>query len=155
MDHLREQIVAEIMKLVRPETAEVSPRSIPMTPRSIDELEKVITGGGRATIDPDGNVSVQPPPCTVGDVADAVLRVVQSQRRSGDSSLHAVRSERKGLRLAQSKAVMPLIGPLLDAWEGLPNDAKEILRESEPVLCAHLDKINAAMDGALHAPDQP
>lgn len=31
-------------------------------------------------------------------------------------------SEREQLRRAQSEAVMPLIGPLLDAWEGLPND---------------------------------
>lgn len=151
MDILREQIVAEIMKLVRP-------APVPMDHKpTIDELEKMLAGDGRsiATIAPDGTVSLQPSPCTVGDVVDAVLRVVQSQRRPGDNSLHAVRSERKGLRIAQSKAVMPLIGPLLDAWEGLPNDAKEVLRESESVLCAHLDKISTAMDGALHAPDSP
>lgn len=64
------------------------------------------------------------------------------------SSLHAVRRERKGLRVVQSKAVMPLIGPLLDAWESVPNDSKGAMREGEPVLCEYLDRINAAMEGA-------
>jgi len=146
---LREQVVAEIMKLVRP-------APIPMDRKpTIDELEKMLNSDSEsvANINPDGTVSLQPPPCTVGDVADAVLRVFASQRRPGDSSLHAVRSERKGLRIAQSKAVMPLIGPLLDAWEGVPNDSKGAMREGEPALCDHLDKINAAMEDAPAAMD--
>ena len=32
--------------------------------------------------------------------------------------------ERTRLREAQAKAVMPLIGPLLDAYEALPNDIR-------------------------------
>jgi len=71
-----------------------------------------------------------------------------AERRSGDSSLHGVRREVKGLRIAQSKAVMPLIGPLLDAWDGVPNDSKGAMREDAPVLCEYLDKINAAMEDA-------
>lgn len=69
------------------------------------------------------------------------------------SSLHAVRSERRGLRIVQAKAVMPLIGPLLDAWEGVSNDVKSSLREDEPRLCKFLDEINAAMEGGLK-PDE-
>lgn len=147
---LREQVVAEIMKLVRP-------TPVPMDHKpTIDELEKMLNSDSESVnINPDGTVSVQPPPCTVGDVADAVLRVFESQRRPGDNSLHAVRSERKGLRIAQSKAVMPLIGPLLDAWEGVPNDSKGAMREGEPALCDHLDKINSAMEDALAATDAP
>lgn len=30
--------------------------------------------------------------------------------------------EIESLRTEQAKVVMPLIGPLLDAWDGLPND---------------------------------
>lgn len=64
-------------------------------------------------------------------------------------SLHAIRRERQGLRIVQARAVMPLIGPLLDAWEGIPNDAKDAMREDEPVLCEYLDRIAAAMEGSL------
>lgn len=34
------------------------------------------------------------------------------------------REEREGLRSIQAQKTMPLIGPLLDAWEGMPNDIK-------------------------------
>lgn len=67
------------------------------------------------------------------------------------NSLHAVRRERQGLRIVQSKAVMPLIGPLLDAWEGIANDAKDVLREEQPALCDYLDRISAAMEKGLCA----
>lgn len=50
------------------------------------------------------------------------------------------------LRKAQSDSVMPLIGPLLDAWDGMMNDAKDSLREESPTLCECLDKITAAME---------
>ena len=72
------------------------------------------------------------------------------------NTLHAVRRERKGLRIAQSKAVMPLIGPLLDAWENVSNDAKFSMREDDDGLRAvafYLDKINAAMEDAPAATD--
>jgi hypothetical protein len=66
----RETIVAEIMKLVRPDP-------IPMKERpSIDELEKILNSESEdaVTINPDGSVSRLPPPTTVGHVVDAILR---------------------------------------------------------------------------------
>lgn len=56
-------------------------------------------------------------------------------------------SEIERLRREQAKAVMPLIGGLLDQWEGMSNDAKGSLREESPVLCEYLDRIDAAMEG--------
>lgn len=56
-------------------------------------------------------------------------------------------NEIQRLRRAQNKAVMPLIGPLLDQWEGMSNDAKSALRWENPTLCEYLDKIDAAMEG--------
>lgn len=56
-------------------------------------------------------------------------------------------SEIECLRREQAKAVMPLIGPLLDQWEGLSNDAKDTLRSESSVLCEYLDKIDASMEG--------
>ena len=35
--------------------------------------------------------------------------------------------ERENERLSQANRVMPLIGPLLDAWEGTANDFKSDL----------------------------
>jgi len=55
-------------------------------------------------------------------------------------------SEIERLRKAQAKAVMPLIGPLLDAWEGLPNDFKGAEEFEE--LNEQLEAINAAMEDA-------
>jgi len=55
-------------------------------------------------------------------------------------------SEIERLRRAQSRAVMPLIGPLLDAWEGLSNDAKGVLQLEAATLCEYLVEIDAAMD---------
>lgn len=65
------------------------------------------------------------------------------------STLHAIKRDRQGARIIQAKAVMPLIGPLLDAWEGIPNDTKGALREDEPMLCDYLDRINAAMESSI------
>jgi hypothetical protein len=50
------------------------------------------------------------------------------------------------LRSAQNKAVMPLIGPLLDAWECIPNDQRSEL----PELAKVLNAIDRAME-ANHA----
>jgi hypothetical protein len=50
------------------------------------------------------------------------------------------------LRKAQAKAVMPLIGPLLDAFEGLPNDLK--LDEGLGDLVEALQAIETAMEDA-------
>lgn len=67
------------------------------------------------------------------------------------SSLHAIRRERGNARLVQAKKVMPLIGGLLDAWEGMSNDEKGSLREDHPSLCEHLDRIDAAMEDSIEA----
>lgn len=55
-------------------------------------------------------------------------------------------SEIASLRRAQARRVMPLIGPLLDAWENTDNDTKSTLRSEYPVLCDYLDKIEAGMN---------
>lgn len=56
----------------------------------------------------------------------------------------AVNNERTHLIRIQTKAVMPLIGGLLDAWADLPNDVK-----SDPELDSlkkHIDHIDNAME---------
>lgn len=52
--------------------------------------------------------------------------------------------EREHLRAAQAAAVMPLIGPLLDAWEC----CSQSVREEQPELDKHLRRINRAMEDA-------
>jgi hypothetical protein len=51
------------------------------------------------------------------------------------------------LRAEQAAGVMPQIGPLLDAWDGMDNDTKEVLREEAPDLARALVAISRAMDG--------
>ncbi len=46
----------------------------------------------------------------------------------------------------QRRRVMPLIGPLLDAWEGVPNDIKSDLHEHCEALHSLLNMINKAME---------
>lgn len=53
-------------------------------------------------------------------------------------------SEVETLRAAQAEAVMPMIGPLLDAWDGVPNDMKTEL----PELRRWTLRIGAAMENA-------
>lgn len=58
-------------------------------------------------------------------------------------------SEIERLRKKQSKAVMELIGPLLDAWDGMPNDVKGQMEEEEALdLCHYLRRIAKAMEDA-------
>lgn len=57
-------------------------------------------------------------------------------------------SERDKLIAAQVDAVMPMIGPLLDAWEGLPNDVRGELGELDTIL----GRINAAMENPEDSP---
>jgi hypothetical protein len=52
--------------------------------------------------------------------------------------------EREMLRSAQAAAVMPMIGPLLDAWEGADRDAMA----DAPALAKHLRLIARAMETA-------
>ena len=58
-----------------------------------------------------------------------------------------VKAERDQLRCAQADAVMPLIGPLLDAWE---NADREVMSQ-EPELSKQLKNINSAMEDAQPA----
>ena len=53
-------------------------------------------------------------------------------------------SERELLRHAQAAVVMPMIGPLLDAWE---NSDREVMSQ-EPELSKQLKNINSAMEDA-------
>ena len=62
-----------------------------------------------------------------------------------------VKAERDQLRCAQADAVMPLIGPLLDAWE---NADREVISQ-EPELSRQLKAINNAMEGAQPATTEP
>ena len=57
-----------------------------------------------------------------------------------------INKELKRLRAAQAKAVMPLIGPLLDAWEQLPNDVLDMEEFAE--LLATIEAVNEAMENA-------
>jgi hypothetical protein len=60
-----------------------------------------------------------------------------------------VQQERELLRTAQSEAVMPLIGPLLDAWEG----GSDFLNEY-PALDKQLRRIHRAMEHSQPAAQQ-
>lgn len=51
----------------------------------------------------------------------------------------------KRARAVQAKQVMPLIGPLLDAWEGVSNDTKSLLHEECPTLYKYLNEIEEGM----------
>lgn len=55
-----------------------------------------------------------------------------------------IQDEREALRAAQAEAVMPLIGPLLDAWENTDMDTMS----EEPELSKWLRAINKAMEEA-------
>jgi hypothetical protein len=72
-----------------------------------------------------------------------------NRRESEMSTLHPVCRERQSLRIAQSKAVMRLVGPLLDAWEGTPNDLKSLIEEQAVSLYEHLETIARAMETPL------
>jgi hypothetical protein len=50
------------------------------------------------------------------------------------------------LQAKQAKAVMPMIGQLLDAWEGIPNDIKSDLSEDCPAFVCYMDELDAAME---------
>jgi hypothetical protein len=70
------------------------------------------------------------------------------------SSLHAVKREHQAGRIVQAKKVMPLIGPLLDAWDAISNDTKGIV-EYESDIGEIIGKINAAMEGSPEVEDTP
>jgi len=47
----------------------------------------------------------------------------------------------------QAVRVMPLIGPLLDAWDSLPNDELFALKEAVPIFCKKMNELSAAVEG--------
>lgn len=55
--------------------------------------------------------------------------------------------ELEELRAEQGKRVMPLIGPLLDALEGLPNDTRGYLEDEAPSLFDCLAAVQRAVEG--------
>lgn len=59
----------------------------------------------------------------------------------------AVERECQRLRSAQAKKVMPLVGGLIDEWEGLSNDARQLIDEEALGLAHYLNKISAALGG--------
>lgn len=78
-----------------------------------------------------------PTPCWMG-LARAALEAALPLHQHSDTVEQA--------RAIQAKQVMPLIGPLLDAWDDLMNDTRGAWREECPVLCSYLDKLNTAME---------
>lgn len=62
------------------------------------------------------------------------------------STADTIQAARERLRAVQAAAVMPLIGPLLDAWDGVPNDVKGAVREEAPDLATSLNAICGAME---------
>jgi hypothetical protein len=54
--------------------------------------------------------------------------------------------ELSGLRRDQAARVMPVVGALLDFWEMMPNDEKDLVRTTPRLACL-LDELEAAMDG--------
>jgi hypothetical protein len=54
--------------------------------------------------------------------------------------------EFEALRKEQAGRVMPLIGPLLDAWEQVSGDLRSYIEEDNPQLAKSLDAINAAVE---------
>ena len=80
-------------------------------------------------------------------VAECDMVILAQQPAVGEP----VKAERDQLRCAQADAVMPLIGPLLDAWE---NADREVMSQ-EPELSKQLKNINSAMEDAQPATPEP
>ena len=62
--------------------------------------------------------------------------------------MSAVEKERDQLRKAQADAVMPMVGPMIDAWLDVPNDVRDYMKEQCPTLGCWLDDISAALEFA-------
>ena len=57
-------------------------------------------------------------------------------------------SDLNELRRKQAFAVMDEIGPLLDAWESIPNDVKGQLEEEALEFCHYMRRIYRAVEGS-------
>lgn len=80
---------------------------------------------------------------TCGHVRAATATI--KQLLAADSATASQPSEIALLRDAQTRAVMPLIGPLLDAWDGMANDEKSALEEAEPAFSEAMEAVGKAM----------
>lgn len=58
--------------------------------------------------------------------------------------MNEIDKERAALRKAQAREVMPIIGPLLDAWRGLPNDVSDMDELTE--VAGYMEALEQAMD---------
>lgn len=83
---LRDQIVAEIMSLVRPQPTKMDP------PPTIEQLEAILNSENTddVRIETDGSVSVRPTVTTVGAVADKVVGLVEYETGRLRGALEAV-----------------------------------------------------------------
>lgn len=90
---LREQIVSEIMTLVRPQPTKMDP------PPTIAQLEAILNSENTddVRIETDGSVSVRPTVTTVGAVADRVVAIVEP-------AIERLTAERDGEREARHKS---------------------------------------------------
>lgn len=73
------------------------------------------------------------PRSTHAEIVDELLR-----RRD------PIETELEALRKAQVREVMPIIGPLLDAWQGLPNDVSDVDELME--VADYMEALEQAMD---------
>ena len=83
--------------------------------------------------------------------SDALEAISQPAPSPQPATPESVKAERDQLRCAQADAVIPLIGPLLDAWE---NADREVMSQ-EPELSKQLKNINSAMEDAQPATGEP
>jgi hypothetical protein len=93
---LKEQIVREIMSLVRPQ-----PKRMVAKP-TIEELEKILNSETTddIQIEPDGSVSVRPKTTTVGAVAEAVVRLVEDALRESAATIARMQEDMGRMREA-------------------------------------------------------
>ena len=61
--------------------------------------------------------------------------------------------ERDKLREAQAREVMPIIGPLLDAWWGLPTDVQDMEELME--VAGYMAALEQAMDADIDGDPTP
>jgi hypothetical protein len=85
------------------------------------------------------------------EVADELEKTVQPTGPEHKS----LTDERTHLRAEQAEAVMPLIGPLLDAWDGASNDLRTEVLDEAPGLAMYLSRINQAMNHGIAATQEP
>lgn len=60
----------------------------------------------------------------------------------------ALNRELAKLRREQAARVIPVVTALLDFWEAMPNDEKDLVRTT-PRLSSLLDELDAAMEGDI------